>query len=431
MNRAAIALILPLVVSVAINPAAVAVPLPAGAPVTIPFELVNRHVVVKVKVKNSRPLSFVLDTGANNAIVRMVTATELGLSLEGQVNTGGAGPGSQAGQRVKDATWSLVGLDGFSQPVSFALPLPALPSALGQDVHGIIGGEFIRQFVMELDYQARTITLHDRRTFAYGGRGQQLPLEFTPNGHPVVKAVVTPLGGKPIEDQFMLDIGSGAALVLHSGFVVEHKLPGPESRTIRAIGLAGAGGRSVGRIGRVSSLQLGSFTIANPITIFSEDKAGAFANRSLAGNIGAQIASRFRTILDYGRRRIILEPSPTFADPFDRAFSGIALRAEGADYRTFRVHEVLEESPATKAGIQEGDVITSIDGIAAESLTLTRVHEILESPVAHELTIRRAEQTLKVTLTPQKLVQAGAGVSLSDRRLGGSTRPRIDAPLVN
>jgi hypothetical protein len=39
----------------------------AKAPVTIPFELVNRHVVLKGKV-NGKPLTFVLDTGdhANN-----------------------------------------------------------------------------------------------------------------------------------------------------------------------------------------------------------------------------------------------------------------------------------------------------------------------------------------------------------------------------
>jgi PDZ domain/Aspartyl protease len=395
MNRASLALAVPL---------AVALQSVAAPPVTIPFELANRHVIVKARVNDSRPLSFILDTGANVAIVRMATAKELGLSLHGDVKTGGAGAGTQAGQRVKDAKWSLVGFDGFSQPVTMALPFEALPSGLGQDVDGIIGGEFIRQFVLTLDYQARTITLHEPNTFKYAGNGQTLPLEFTPAGHPVVKAVVTPVGGQPIEHRFMLDIGSGLALALHSPFAAEHNLPGPQSRTISAIGMAGAGGRSVGRLGRVSALQIGTFTIANPITLFSEDTAGAFANRSLAGNIGAQIASRFRTILDYGRRRIILEPSPAFADPFDRAFSGMAVRAEGADYRTFRVKEVLEDSPATEAGIQQGDVITSIDGIAAANLTLTGIIQILEEPVAREMTIRRGEQTIKVTVTPKRLV---------------------------
>ena len=355
-------------------------------------------------MNGSRPLSFALDTGAGPALVTLQTATELGLSLYGTVNSGGAGPGTQTGRRVKDASWSLVGLDGFSQPLTLALPMAFLSSALGRDADGIIGGEFIKQFVLELDYQARSIVLHERSTFRYDGKGETLPLEFTQGGHPIVKATVTPFGGQPIEQRFMLDIGSGLALALHSPFVAEHDLPGSQTRTIRAIGMAGAGGTSVGRLGRVAALQLGSFRIEGPVTLFSEDKAGAFANASLAGNIGAQIVSRFRTILDYGGNRLILEPSPAFSEPFDRAMSGISVRSEGSDYRTFRVKEVLEDSPATDAGLAVGDVITSIDGVAADSLTLTALTELLEKPVARELTMRRGNQVLKVRLTPRRLI---------------------------
>ena len=371
---------------------------------TIPFEVANRHIVVQVKVNNSRPLSFVLDTGANRAIVRLDTARELGLTLHGDVRTGGAGSGTASGQLVKGGTWSLVGLDGFSQPLAFALPMPLLSAGLGRKIDGIIGGEFIKQFVLELDYQARSIRLHDRQTFRYAGPGETLPIEFTPDGHPIVAATLTPLGGTPIQHRFLLDVGSGLALVIHSPFVAQHNLLGDNARTIRAIGTAGAGGVSVGRLGRVAALQIGSFKIDNPIALFSHDKAGAFANASLAGNIGAQIASRFRIILDYGRNRMILEPSPAFTEPFDRAMSGLVLRAEGPDYRTYRVKEVLEDSPATEADIAEGDVIVSIDGTDATSLTLTAISESLEKAVTREVTIRRGEQVIKRTLTPRRLI---------------------------
>ena len=234
------------------------------------------------------------------AIVRLDTARELGLTLHGEVRTGGAGSGTAAGQLVKGATWSLVGLDRFSQPLAFALPMPLLSAGLGRKIDGIIGGEFIKQFVLELDYHARSIRLHDRQTFRYGGPGETLPIEFNSDGHPIVAATLTPLGGKPVQHRFLLDVGSGLALGIHSPFVAEHNLLGGDVRTIRAIGMEGAGGVSVGRLGRVAALQIGSFKIDNPIALFSRDKAGAFANASLAGNIGAQIASRFRIILDYG-----------------------------------------------------------------------------------------------------------------------------------
>ena len=377
---------------------------PSRSAVTIPFEIAIQHIVVKARVNDSRPLSFVLDTGANAALVRLNVAAELGLSLYGSVNSGGAGPGRQAGRLVKNAVWSLVGLERFSQPLTLALPMPELPSALGRDADGIIGGEFIRQFVLEIDYQSRALVLHDRQTFRYDGTGDTLPIEFTPGGHPIIKATVTPPGGQATEQRFMLDVGSGLALALHSPFVAERRLLEGQIKTIRAIGLAGAGGTSVGRLGRVAGLQVGSFRIANPTTLFSQDAAGAFANAALAGNIGAQIVRRFRIFLDYSRSRIILEPSPAFSDPFDRAISGVALRAEGADYRTFRVKDVLEDSPATEAGIAIGDVISAVDGITADGLTLTALIDLLDKPVTRELTIRRGDQVLKLALTPKPLI---------------------------
>jgi C-terminal processing protease CtpA/Prc len=153
----------------------------------------------------------------------------------------------------------------------------------------------------------------------------------------------------------------------------------------------------------VAALQIGSYTLRNPITMFAEDTGGAFASRALAGNIGGRIANRFRLTLDYERRRIIVEPSPTFNESFARAYSGIALRADGSDYRTFRVKEVLEDSPATDAGIEVGDVITAVDGVAASHFTLTSINELLERSVTYDLTIHRRDRTINVRLTPLPL----------------------------
>jgi len=378
-------------------------------PITIPIELATHHLIVKVTVNGSAPLSFVLDTGAHAAIIRTDAAKALGLTLEGQATVRGAGPGSQTAQFVRGAAWSLVGLDGFSQPISLAVPMSDLPSAMGRPIDGIIGGEFIRQFVVEVDYRARHIRLHPRDSFTYTGPGQSIPIEFVNVSHPTLRATVTPAGSAPIERQFMFDIGAGTALALHSPFVSEQHLPGSSVRTIRSLGSAGAGGQVSGQLGRVDSLQIGSFTIDNPITLFSEDKAGALANAALAGNIGAQIAMRFHLYLDYAHQRIIFEPSATFGEPFDRAFSGLAIRARGADFRTFQITDVLEDSPATDAGVEKGDVITAIDGVPADRLTLAGINEMFEKPVGYTVTIRRGDRTMTVKLTPARLIEpAGA-----------------------
>jgi len=375
--------------------------------IEIPFELINRHIFLKVKVNNSRPLSFVLDTGDRFAIISLDRAKELGLKLQGEVRMGGAGAALSTGAFVREASFTIPGIPGFTQPVNLALPIGKIASGLGQDFDGIIGAEFIKEFVVEIDYQAQRIRLHDKNQFKYSGPGESIPIEIDlaghGAGHPSLEAQVTPVGGAPIRGRFVLDIGSGGALALHSPFVTAHRLPGPTMKTIKAFG-AGAGGEISGQIGRVSELQIGKFKINSPTAMFSQDKAGAFANPDLAGNIGTQITSKFKLFLDYGHDRIIFEPNSSFAEPFDRASAGLRLQAEGGDYRTFRVKDVLENSPASEAGMKAGDIITAIDGRSAAEFTLTKINEMFERPVSYKLTLQRGEQVVTLTLAPRKLV---------------------------
>lgn len=371
-------------------------------PVTIPFESVNRLVVLKVQVNNSRPLSFVLDTGDQYAVINLDLAKELGLTLQGQVGIGGAGSETSVGSFVKDATFTIPGLKGFSQAVTLALPIGALAPRLGQDFDGIIGSEFIKQFVVEIDYQSRKLTLHDKDKFSYTRTGESISIKVE-HGHPVIDAEVTPIGGEPLKGRFVLDIGSSGSVTLYSPFVAERKLLSSNMKTIRARG-AGAGGETTGRVGRVSELTIGKFKISNPIAMFSLDKKGALASTALQGNLGAMILRKFRLFLDYDHNRIIFEPNATFAEPFDRASSGLGIQADGKDYRTFRIADVLDDSPASEAGLKANDVITAIDGTSITHLTLTKLNEMFERPVTYKLTVRRGEQTLRVTLTPRKLV---------------------------
>jgi len=376
----------------------------AAAPATIPFELVTRHIVVKVKINDSRPLSFVFDTGDKVGIVDTDVAKELGLKLEGQLRVGGAGADSLPGSFVKEATWSLPGLEGFSQPVSIAIPLGRMAARAGHDFDGIIGSDFIKQYVVEVDYQNHLLKLHDKDKFAYSGAGESIPIQLNQMGYPLLDGEVTPTNGESIKGKFVLDLGSSGSLVLMSPVVTQHNLLGNGLKTIKAIGVGGAGGQSNGQIGRVRSLQIGKFTITNPITLFSEDKAGAMATTQLVGNIGQLIAGKFKVFLDYTHTRIILEANSTFSQPMDRATAGVVLTTEGKDYSTIRVIDVLENSPAAEAGIRKDDIVLSVDGKPAAELKAAKIAELFEKPGTYQLTIRRGEQTLQVPLTPRRLI---------------------------
>lgn len=376
----------------------------SSAPVTIPFELVTRHIMVNVRVNNSRPLSFVFDTGDKVGIIDSDVAQELGLKLEGQVHVGGAGAEKLGGATVKNATWTLDGLDGFSQPVRLALPLGRMAARFGNDFDGIIGSDFIKQFVVEVDYQQRLLKLYNKETFTYSGKGESLPVQLDGQGYPSLEGEVVPIDGEPIKGKFMLDLGAGGSLSLMTPIVNEHKLLGNGLKTIRAIGVGGAGGQVTGQIGRVKSLQLGKFTIASPLTLFSQDKAGAMSTSSVVGNIGQMIAGKFKVFLDYSRSRIILEPNSTFAEPMERAMSGFALTTEGKDRATFRITDVLEDSPASEVGLQKDDIVLSVDGTAASDLKVSRLIEMFDRPNSYKLTVKRGEKTFQVTLVTRKLI---------------------------
>ncbi len=373
-------------------------------PVVIPFELVTRHILIRVRINNSAPLWFIFDTGDKVAIVDLGRAKSLGLNLRGETNVGGAGAGTLKGSYVRDASLNVVGVEGNPQPVVLAIPLDGLQPRFGHDIDGIIGADFIKQFVVEVDYPARVLRLHDKDKFVYSGSGEIIPLTFINGGHPIIDAEITVTGRSAIKGRFVIDIGSGGSLALNRPFVEKENLPGPSQKTLRAMGGGGVGGKVTGRTGRVAELRIGKLQIDNPLTLFSEDKSGVFASSELQGNIGAMILSKFRVLLDYGHNRIILEPNASFKDQIGPASSGLRLIAEGSDYRRFRVEELLEDSPATEAGLQVGDLVLAVDGHPASELTLSWLHETFEKPAPHKLTVRRAEQTLQITLTPRRLI---------------------------
>jgi C-terminal processing protease CtpA/Prc len=154
----------------------------------------------------------------------------------------------------------------------------------------------------------------------------------------------------------------------------------------------------------VAEVRIGKFRINQPLTFFSEDETGAFATNEVLGNIGSQIMNRFKVFLDYNRERIILEPNSRFAAPYDRAFAGFSFEAQGADYRTFRITRILENSPASEAQLQTNDIIIAVDGKPATQFTLTSLNEVFERTATYKLQVRRKDQTLKVKLTTRQML---------------------------
>ena len=365
----------------------------------IPFELNGNSIYLQLRVNTSRLLWFALDTGAYNSIINTPVMQSLNLKTDG----GGVATG--AGGRVESLRLSGVNFDVGGAPLRdlsiAALTLTPLENSTGRAMDGILGAEFFRRYVVEIDYDASEISLYEPATFEYAGRGESLPLSFYDN-HPYVRAKVELPGREPVEGEFVIDAGSNLALILLPSFVEEHKLRDAVPQTLKTYG-RGVGGEVVLPLGRASRLRLGGFSVERPVTAFPP--AGTFGRADKAGNIGSAILRRFRVIFDYSRSRVILEPNKQFDAPFEYDMSGLSLVTEGPAFQVVRVLRVLPQSPAEEAGLRQGDEIVTFGGRPAGEYKLSALREMLKRAGGkYSLQVRRGAETLSVELKTRRLI---------------------------
>ncbi|HKO62419.1 MAG TPA: retropepsin-like aspartic protease [Pyrinomonadaceae bacterium] len=290
----------------------------------IPFELDNNHIYVRVSVNGSRPLSFILDTGAHS-IIDESEARAIGLKLKLIGQAGGLGASQPDVYLVaQKVSFSLPGV-AFSPQRLVALSLDAVESCINEfnvdeegrnlpsdksqqvarrEVDGILGKQFFDQFVVEIDYARRVLNVHGPSSYKYAGAGKEIPLEMGEQ-QIFAQAQIKAPGRAPLTGRFMLDTGSAMAVSLMKPFIDKHNLL-PSTDGMTSLPVCGLGGHAKERswLGTLEALQLGAFKIDGPVTEFRLSEP----HIDVDGFIGGAVFRRFKVIFDYSRRRMILEP---------------------------------------------------------------------------------------------------------------------------
>lgn len=93
-----------------------------------------------------------------------------------------------------------------------------------------------------------------------------------------------------------------------------------------------------------------------------------------------------------------LPASRTAAQPRNRA-----ILPEASEKYTSRLVPVVENSPATSAGVQAGDLITVIDGRSAAQWTLAEIQRLFQTP-DREHTLEHDGRTRTVVLKTRALI---------------------------
>ena len=77
----------------------------------------------------------------------------------------------------------------------------------------------------------------------------------------------------------------------------------------------------------------------------------------LGGLIGNDIMRRFNVYVNYPQQEIYIKPNNHFLDSFDYSYTGLGFYLiDGA----ITVTDVIKDSPAERAGFQQGDIILGV-----------------------------------------------------------------------
>ncbi len=327
---------------------------PAGkSAVDLPFTVLNGHLYVDVKLNGKGPFLMLFDAGGSNVIF---PETLKALAIA---------PPAAAANVAPTVALEAVELAGvrIDKPSFIVAPLAdQLARIEGVDkVAGIVGYEVFRRMPVRLDYAKGIATLYDPATFRYAGSGTQLALQFREQ----IPLVDGSLDG--IDGVFAIDTGARTSLTLTRPFVEANNLSAKyHAGGIAVIG-AGVSGPLRAELARADALKLGGATVQKPVTLLATATAGPFADPTLAGNIGYGVLRRFNLVFDYPHQTLWLEPNANDAevDTYDRSGLWVERGKDG-----IRVVDVMEQGPASEAGVTEDLVITAVDGVPIRNVSL-------------------------------------------------------------
>jgi hypothetical protein len=375
-------------------------------PIEIPFRLVENVVWLEVRVNNSRPLNFMLDTAASTDAVNRRVAEELNLPLVeiGPRANVGAGDGVT---RIAFAPNVQIGLGDATYVNSRvgAIPLDIVSRAFGEPFDGALGYDLLRRWVVTIDYQQHKLVLHSNDAFEYEGSGRTIPLRLS-SGVPIATGTLV-LDDKEHSGDFMIDAPFRGSVTLATPFIAGNGLLDAmrsSGRRLLETELQGVGGASKSVLGRVSAFRFAGITFESPIVGFANATGGAFVRRDVAGIIGAEILRHFRVTLDYPHGRLIFEQFETPNVP-EADMSGITWESQPPDHNELTAVRIQDNSPAAAAGVKIGDVLVSFNDRPAAQIRKWQLTEASRRRGEEvKLIVKRGEKEVSLRLVLRRLI---------------------------
>ncbi len=350
--------------------------------VRVPFELHSNLILVPVVVNYRDTLRFILDTGVSSTIVTSPKAIKGNpLLLIRKVSLTGVGEGNSLSAHVAiNNSLELGGLLAHRQNmVVLDEDVLDLSEYVGTPVHGIFGYEIFAGFVVTLDFSHRELVITKPEHYRYTRRkGDIYPITIE-DTKPFTNAVTLLADGREHPIKVAIDTGAGHALLLDKSSSKSVRLP---DKVIRAQLGRGLNGVINGDLGRIDGVRLGKYELENVVASFPDSLS--FASKlstedSRQGNIGCELLRRFKVTINYRDNYMVLKPvRKLMKEKFEHDMSGIEIKAEGEDLKSYIVSHVLHGSPAYHAGLVEGDVLLFMNERAMSDMTVSDVYRLLQ-----------------------------------------------------
>lgn len=260
----------------------------------------DRHIIVDAAIGGAAvPLIF--DTGGANYFGPQ-TARKLQLPLSGGSTLTGVGSGSLSAAFARIPSLRIANAT-LNDEVAIVAPLP-WPETAGAP-GGITGFEFLAEFLTTIDFPKSTIGFANFGDPPPPG-GLRIPLKT--EGHfPMVEATVNGVPG-----WFGVDTGDAHGVTLFKRFADRAGVHA--DATLPQTTGGGVGGATQFAQSRLRTFSIGGINVADTSVRISDATAGAFASRSLGGNLGNGLFHCFRVTFDYRHRAMWL-----FSDPATEA----------------------------------------------------------------------------------------------------------------
>lgn len=357
--------------------------------VKIPFEQHNNLIVIPLTVNRFLTLKFILDTGVETAILtEKLFADILELNYVRKIHISGPGIVDSVEAIVaSEATFSLPG--GLVGQNMNMLVLEEdylkLSESIGDEVHGIIGYDIFSKFVVEINYDDKVLYLHNPNRYKAPKRATKIPLSIT-KSKPFIRADLHQDGQNEHLD-FMIDTGASHAALIDYNNIPTLDLPEEKIETRLGRGIAG---EILGYLGRMDSLAIADFDFNK--VIVSAPFQGAYnkviKRGARIGTFGGELLTRFNVTFDYKNQSLYLIRGKKYSQDFEHDMSGLTINAMGENLDTLSVIAVEDESPAKAIGIEEGDMILSINGKSLKSHDLSTIYALLRSRDGRKIRVK-------------------------------------------